>query len=395
MILLLRQILESLLLSCGASADWSVRGSQILLVGSILIGSLLLTALLQRLLIPLLLRLVAHTQNNWDDYLVNRPVLQATFQLLPSLLVYHLLPLCFDVHIGLTFTIIYRLTQAYIALSTTMLIGAFLKNLTTVTIEKLQEHHLVGIFQFLRLLTYCLGGIIIISLLFGYNPLRVIAGLGAAATVLLLVFKDTILGLVAGIQLSTNRMLKVGDWITLKRHQVDGIVEEVSLTTVKVRNFDNTISTIPPYTLISDSFQNWEAMFARGARRVRRSLYIDIRTIHFASDNLRLRLKRKHLITSVEAENIAITNLTLFRHYAVRTLHEDNGVTPEQWILARQLEPTTQGLPLEIWYYAKETSFVRFEELASTRMEQLIAILPEFEIRLFQLYQGPEENRQG
>ena len=243
---------------------------------SVVLMSLLLAYICQRFLVPLILKLVAHTETKWDDYLVNRPVLRGTCMLLPALLIYYALPYCFDHHTTTLYVLLERLSQVYIAFSSMMLVSAFLKNITKVAIHELEEHHLVGILQFLRLLTFCLGAIIMVSLLLGNNPLRVIAGLGAAATVLMLVFKDSILGLVAGIQLSMNNMLKVGDWVTIQKLGIDGTVEEVSLTTVKVRNFDNTISTVPPYTLVSDSFQNWNAMFTKGYRRVKRALYMDI-----------------------------------------------------------------------------------------------------------------------
>ena len=164
--------------------------------------------------------------------------------LLPALLIYYALPYCFDQHTTTLYVLLERLSQVYIAFSSMMLVSAFLKNITKVAIHELEEHHLVGILQFLRLLTFCLVVIIMVSSLLGNNPLRVIAGLGAAATVLMLVFKDSILGLVAGIQLSMNNMLKGGDWVTIQKLGIDGTVEEVSLTTVKVRNFDNTISTV-------------------------------------------------------------------------------------------------------------------------------------------------------
>ena len=233
---------------------------------------------------PVILQMVEKTETKWDDYLVNRPVLSATSQLFPCILVYILLPLCYDnITTSITYVIISHSLQVYITICATLLVTSFLKNLSVALAKKYEEYHLTGILQFIRLIVICLGAIVSISLLFGYNPIRVIAGLGAAATVLMLIFKDSILGLVAGIQLSLNKMLKVGDWITIKKLDIDGNVEEISLTTVKVRNFDNTISTIPPYTLVSDTFQNWNAMVTTGARRIKRTLYIDVQSIRSLS----------------------------------------------------------------------------------------------------------------
>lgn len=380
----LRLLLENLFSQLGLNAEHSTSFSQITVVVALLLVSLAFAWALSRYLIPVVLKIVEKTETKWDDYLINQPVLRAVCRLLPSVLVYSLLPLCFDTDTGFTFTLLYRLTQAYIALTVTTLIGAFLRNFTTVASDVLQKHHLVGFFQFLRVLNITLCVIVIGSLLLGYNPARVIAGLGAAATVLTLVFKDTILGLVAGIQLSANKMLKVGDWVTLPKLGINGLVEEMSLTTVKVRNFDNTISTVPPYTLVSDSFQNWDGMFSRGKRRVKRALYIDARSVRFTTDNELDQLLRKKYITKEEHNAEHITNLTLFRHFITRTLSNDAQVSNEAWLLARQLEPTPHGLPLEVWFYITDTEFVRFEEKASTLMEQFIAYMPLFGLRPFQ-----------
>lgn len=250
-------------------------------------------------------------------------------------------------------------------------------------VEQMEEHHLMGILQFLRLLTFFLGGIVVVSLLLGYNPTHVITGLGAAATVLMLIFKDSIMGLVAGIQLSLNKMLKVGDWITIKKLDINGLVEEISLTTVKVRNFDNTISTIPPYTLVSDAFQNWDAMAQKGARRVKRALLIDVQSIRFVTQQEVEELREKHYLTeNVETKNT--TNLTLFRNFLTEAFKRDKDIVQDQWILVRQLDPTPNGIPLEIWFYTQSTEFVKFEDVASSKIELIIAMLPSFHLRLFQ-----------
>lgn len=344
-----------------------------------------------RFITPIIIRLVEKTHTAIDDYFLNKPVLKSLWHVLPGFIFYLLFPYCLSPDREAT---AYRFVEAgariYITVAFIMFIKSFLTNLSTYTTEqeRFRNHHLVGIIQFLKLLVYSLGGIVIIAILFGKDPLNLIAGLGAAATILMLVFKDSILGLVAGIQLSANKMLKPGDWVTMKRLDINGIVEEVSLTTVKVRNFDNTISTVPPYTLVSDSFQNWEGMKAKGARRVKRALYIDIHTIHFCAQEELDGLYRKKLITKSEYENeTATTNLTLFRHYAERFLAQQPDVLGEQdntWLMARQLEPTPNGLPVELWFYFSETQFVRYEQLAAECMEHLIAMLAVFHLKHYQ-----------
>lgn len=390
MIIDFRNWLLNKFLEMGLSDGWSIEFAEISCLLCILLLALIITYFLQRWLTPIIMRMVQYTHTKWDDYLINIPVLRALFLLIPSILAYQVLPFCVFNETETLYLWLFRFTQAYIAFSCMQLVMAFLKNLKTILAEQFNEHNTLGIIQFLRIITVCLGCLIIISYIIGSNPLRIIAGLGAAATVLMLVFKDFLLGLVAGIQLSMNNMLKVGDWITIQKLNIDGTVEEVTLTTVKIRNFDNTVSTVPPQTLVSDTFKNWDAMFQSGYRRVKRALYIDIHSIHFADDQLRDTLKRKKLINKADEENSRTTNLTLFRHHITNTLRNDTQISENQWILARQLEPTPNGLPLEIWFYTSETSFAKFEDFASDYLEYFIAIMKEFKLVPFQAISGTD-----
>lgn len=384
----LRHTIALFLYNVGFNNDWSGRLAQILIVGLLLLALCIVAALFKRYLIPLILKIVEKTNTQWDDYLVNEPVLKAACQLIPSIAVYALLPFCYDSEHATTYIVISRILQAYITISLTLLVAAFLKNLTTAMVKQMEEHHLMGILQFLRLLTFFLGGIVVVSQLFGYNPIHVITGLGAAATVLLLIFKDSIMGLVAGIQLSLNKMVKVGDWITIKKLDINGCVEEISLTTVKVRNFDNTISTVPPYTLVSDAFQNWDAMAQKGARRVKRALLVDVQSIRFVTPTEFKELEQGGFVSPTDFTDSNITNLTLFRHYLTQAFKKDKDIVQDQWILVRQLDPTPNGIPLEIWFYTQSTEFIKFEDIASSKIETIIATLPTFHLRLFQTPTG-------
>ena len=246
--------------------------------------------------------------------------------------------------------------------------------------------------QFLRVVVWFLGGIVILSIFLRQNPFGIIAGLGAAATILMLVFQDVVLGLVGGIQLSANKMLQTGDWISIDRLGIDGTVEQVSLTTVKVKNFDNSISTIQPYKLIQESFRNWQPMVTGGARRAKRVVNVDMDTVRLVGADEMERLKQQGLVSDCPIANashsdMSMTNLTLFRHYATTWLgthpqvwHGENG----NWLLVRQLSPTPQGLPVEFWFYVRNTEFLAYEEISSQCMEHLIAVLPQFGLRVFQ-----------
>ena len=361
----------------------------------------LLSYLLRTFFTPFCSRWTKKTNVVWDDYLLNPPVLNATWHLLGAVVLFHLLPSCYTLPESAWYVFVEQATKIFITLCATHIVTAFLTNLANYTTEQeaTQKHALVGITQFLKLLTYCICGIIIISFIFGRNPISIIAGLGAAATVLMLVFKDTILGLVAGIQLSANRMMKPGDWVTIEKLHVNGIVEQMSLTTVKIRNFDNTISTVPPYTLVSDVFHNWTGMYESGSRSVKRALFLDSRTIHFLEKESVETLVKKNLVLPEDCrestgENDKPTpepiNLALFRAYATRYLATLPVVDTDTWVLVRQLESTPQGLPLEFWFYLKETDFVRYENIASQIFEHFIAVLPHFGLRLFQAPTGDD-----
>ena len=343
--------------------------------------------LCKKLISPLVLKVVKNTKYVWDDYFFNEPVVKSFCHIIPGLAFYILLPFCLPSEKELIFVIISQATKIYVAITFISLVTSFLSNIETFTgsEEKLKEKQLYGIIEFLKIVVYFIGAIVIIAFLIGQNPLSMVAGIGAAATVLMLVFKDSILGLVAGIQLSTNKMLKPGDWITIKKLDIDGVVEQVSLTTVKIRNFDNTISTVPPYFLISDSFQNWAPMANSSGRRIKRALLIDMNSIKYVDKKILESLVEKGIVddNSDQAINNKI-NLTLFREYVQRYLSNLQYVNKNQFVLVRQLDPSPMGLPIEVYYYSSVTDFVKYENLAAQTIEHIIAILPLFGLRVFQ-----------
>lgn len=362
---------------------------------SLALMSLLAGYLCHRLLTPVIRHIVDRTDTKIDDYFLNPPVLRALWHVIPGLLFCILLPSLYtEATSETTVRIVNGATQVYITITFVRLIVTFLTNIAAFTTEqeRFKDRHVVGVIQFLKLVTYFVGTIVVVAFLLGRNPGGLIAGLGAAATVLMFVFKDTVMGLVAGIQLSINKMLKPGDWITLEKWGINGIVEEVTLTTVKVRNFDNTISTVPPYTLVSESFQNWAGMKNRGARRVKRALSIDVSSVHLADPAEMADWEAKGLLPEADGQATdQPTNLTLFRHYAEAYLRGRTDVLQEedwQWVMARQLEPTVTGLPIEFWFYLSETNFPRYENLAATVMEHFVAMAPSFGLRIYQAPSG-------
>lgn len=264
-----------------------------------------------------------------------------------------------------------------------------------------------GIFQSLKLISSLVVGIMIISLLIGKSPTILISGLGAMAAVLMLVFKDPILGLVAGIQLSANNMLKLGDWLEMPKYGADGAVIDIGLTTVKVQNWDNTITSMPTYALVSDSFKNWSGMSASGGRRIKRSINIDATSIHFLSEEEQNKLQQANLLspyinernTEIKEYNQHInnnsvlnqrqmTNIGTFRIYLTEYLRNHPRVHKNMTMMVRQLAPDPQGLPLEIYCFTNTVAWLEYEAIQSDIFDHIFAIIGEFGLRVYQAPTG-------
>ena len=271
--------------------------------------------------------------------------------------------------------------------------------------ENSQSRPIKGYLQLGKILLIIIAAILIISFILGKSPVLMLSGLGAVAAVLMLVFQDTILSLVASIQINSNNMLKIGDWIVMPSHDVDGFVTEIALHTVKVQNWDKTIVTVPMRKLIEESFINWRGMFESGGRRIKRSLHIDQRSIRFLSDEEIKRLEefvllndyleeKKHEIAEWNAELAAkgatqingrrITNIGTFRIYVEKYLRSNKAINQDMLMLVRQLAPETTGLPLEIYCFTKSTQWIDYERAQADIFDHLLAILPVFGLRVFQ-----------
>ena len=353
-----------------------------------------------RLIIPLVRNITKKTQVEWDDTILNNNVLKTASSLVPPVILIMLLPVFLSDDNGLNIMFL-KLCNVYIAIVAMKLVCAVFESLYILSSqhEKLKNRSLKGVFQMLKLIVICVGVIIVISELLDKDPMKIIAGFGASAAILMLVFKDTIMGLVAGVQLSINDMLRPGDWITIPKFGADGEVVEVTLTTVKVQNWDKTITTIPPYLLVSDSFQNWRGMWNSGGRRVKRSVFIDMQSIAFCDAELLERLAADGRLDGIEMEGASQVNLYVFRKYLENFLRKHPRVNSKMMIMVRQLQPTPQGLPLELYFFSDGTDWVPYENLQSEVFEHLFAVLPQFGLRVFQAPAGtdfsylPEKNK--
>ena len=361
----------------------------------------------RQLLLRVVKRIVARTKATWDDILFEDRVLRRLCHIVPPVLIYFLLPLAFPPESGMV-AFVLKLLLIYVIAVVLRFVNAFLKALHDVADQKeeLQGKPLKGLMQTGQVIAFFVCIILIISILIDKSPARLLAGLGASAAILMLVFKDSIMGLVSGIQLTANDMLHVGDWISMSKYGVNGRVTEVTLNTVKVRNWDNTIVTVPPYLLISDSFQNWRPMQDSGGRRVMGSVNIDMNSVRFCTPEMLDRFRKIRLLKDYidETERLIAesneqagvendpepvnglhqTNLGVFRAYLERYLRSLAGINQEMMLMVRQLQPTEKGLPVELYFFSKVTEWTVYEKVQADVFDHVLAVIPEFGLRVFQ-----------
>lgn len=367
--------------------SWSTR---LTLIALILLISYIITKLFRHLVIPAVHKITSRTKATWDDYLFNERMMTSFCRMIPPIMFYLLLPFVFN-NIPQVLDILLKGCLIYLVITTLMLVNSFLNSLYEISNEHetLRNRPLKGIYQMINLVAIGIGIILIISILIDQNAATILAGLGASAAVLMLIFKDSILGLVAGVQLSANDMLRPGDWITMPKYGADGDVLEVSLTTVKVRNFDKTITTIPPYALVSDSFQNWRGMRETGGRRIKRSIFIDMTTVHFCSEREKEMFASRGWIDEAQAKpETQVVNLYVFRSYLQNYLREHPRTHKELMIMVRQMQPTSEGLPLEIYCFSNTTVWPEYEQIQGEIFDHILAVIPEFGLRIFQRPSG-------
>lgn len=344
---------------------------------------------------PIVHLITKRTKTDWDDDILDHRAMAAFSQLAPALLLSWLLPQTVSGHEwGVDF--IEKITNVYIVCAVVNLCYRLLSNVVE-GFEKrdvAKEHNLSVIEGALKLVMFIIAAIICISILFDKKPIVILTGLGASAAVLMLIFQDTIKGFVAGVQLTVNNMLKKDDWIICDKAGANGEVQDIKLTTIKVRNWDNSIVTIHPYTLISDSFKNYQNMRTIGARRVARSIFIDFETIRFLSIEELQRLHDDGFISESEFERgKKEVNLSLFRKYLIRYLAAHPDVVhkhpdPAVFMMVRQLQPTSEGLPLELYFFSRITKWSAYERLQADIFDHVYAAIHEFGLRIYQRPSG-------
>ena len=357
-------------------------------------------------------RLVEKTKTDWDDYLLKHKVFQSLSHLTSALVFYYS---CGFSDIAEVTSLLTTFTNIYFVIIFVKVVSGTLKaaNDIYLTTPYSASRSIKGYIQLVMILVYFIATIFIIAFIFKKSPLGLLTGLTAFAAVLLLVFKDPILGLVASIQLSANNMLKPGDWIEVPKHNANGTVVDISLTTVKVQNGDKTISTIPTYSLVTDSFLNWSGMEESEGRRIKRFINIDMKSVQFCDDQMLNKFKKFKLITNyiTEKQNEIIehnkslgvvddlipngrrqTNLGVFRKYLEEYLKNNPYIHNDMTFLVRHLQPTESGIPIEIYVFCKEKQLSNYESIQADIFDHILAVVPEFGLRVFQAPSGSDIN---
>ena len=325
--------------------------------------------------------------HQWNTLLMKRRVVHHLIHILPGVLVYFLLPLAF-VRGKEILDFSQKICAVYIIAAILFTINGLLLVMLDVynARDKQKNRPMKGFVQVLQVLLFFIGGIVIIAVLVNKSPMTLFAGLGASAAVLMLVFKDSILGFVAGVQLSANDMLRIGDWIQLPNGVANGTVEEITLNTVKIRNWDETISTVPPYTLVNNSFQNWRGMQESGGRRVNKNIYLDMTTLKFCTpEDLDAIRKNVPLMADYQpAEGEVPTNSQLYRIYIERYLRSLPVVNQDMDLIISQKEPTTYGVPIQVYFFSRNKVWKEYERIQSDIFDHLLAIVGKFDLKLYQ-----------
>lgn len=378
---------------------------------AILFGAAIIYLITQKVLIVYIQRLVKKTKTEYDDILLSKKTLSRASLILPVLFIRQFT--LFNSEIDKTLdNILEALIALFIILIITSVIDAFVEIISK--FKKFKDRPLKSYAQVIKIIIVTIGIIMIFGIVTGQSFWSLFAGLGAISAVLLFVFKDTIMAFIASIQIASYDLVKVGDWIEVPSLGVDGDIMDIALHTIKVRNFDKTITTVPTNKLVEQSFKNWRGMQNTGARRIKRAIYIDISSIKFLSNEMLNRFKKFQLIsdylkkkkeelekdnneknidTSELVNGRRLTNIGTFRAYLKAYLHSRSDINDNLTFLVRQLAPCEHGLPIEIYVFADTTAWVKYEEIQSDIFDHIMAVASEFELKVFQNPTGNDFNK--
>jgi len=404
--------IRKLLLEAGITTGAANFLDNIILLCVVIVVAFLIDLICRKVILNVFGKIAVRTKTDWDDIILDRKIIDRFIRIIPVIFIYIVLPLIFPVQeMPGTLNFMQKLCMIFIIGVSIRFINSLLGLINDIYSRRQSGKSIKGFIQVIQIIIVFIGIIIIVGMLINQSPAKLIAGLGASAAVLMLIFKDSILGFVAGVQLSANDMLRPGDWITMNKYGADGTVIDVTLNAIKVRNFDNTIVTIPPYSLVSDSFQNWRGMSDSPGRRIKRSVSIDMNSVRFCTPEMLEKFRKIALLTdyidgkenelseynkeqnidsSVQVNGRRQTNIGVFRAYLERYLRNHPAVSRELTCMVRHLQPTEKGIPIELYFFLSEKRWVLYESIQADIFDHILAVIPEFELEVFQSIAGSD-----
>lgn len=377
--------IEEILSGWGAGGEWSVIMSYIILIALAFGLAFIVGLVSRRVIVPIIMKITSKTKNTWDELFLNRRVLDSACRILPAIIIWMFIPAIFY-RFPYIEELLSRITAIYItiAATTTAITLTNSLQLLDTDIRSAKHQYLHSFCGVMKIILIFIAVIVVVAILIDRNPTALLTGLGATSAILMLIFQDTIKGLVAGIRLTSNDMIHKGDWISVPKAQVDGIVTEITLTTVKVQNWDNTILTISPQTLVDESFQNWIGMQQSPGRRVKRKVFYDFSSIHpISKEECAIYIKKGYF--AAEEIQPGMVNMTLYRKYMEKYLSQQAEVNTDMLLIVRQLEATNAGLPIEFYFFLKDKTWLNYEHNLADIMEKIYAMTPEFGLKIYQI----------
>jgi len=390
----------------GISITWATHlGESVMLIFLIFvsyIGYIVAWKLMRKLLIPLIQR----SKNQFDDLLVQHRFFRKVSYLVPALILYYFIDDAI-ISLDIVTNFIRSALEVFFVFNIVLILDSVLSTINDYynRYDFAKDHPIKGLIQILKIVLYIVSGMVVIGVIFDKNIGSLAVGLGTLSAVIMLIFKDPILGFVGGLQLIFNKMLSIGDWITVSKYGADGTVLEINLTTVKVQNWDKTIVTVPTYSLISDSFQNWRGMEDSGGRRIKRSINIDMDSIRFCTAEMLERFNKIHILnTYIEETEKAVndyntknkidpsvlvngrrqTNIGVFRAYLKAYLHSRPDIHDDMTFLVRQLQPSEKGLPIQVYVFTKTIEWAKYEDIQADIFDHILAVIPQFDLKVYQ-----------
>lgn len=408
----IKKFLINLLLDSGLSKYYSELIVILSLVLVVLLIGWIIDKVSRYIFFQVFSKLVKRSKTDWDDLLVQNRVFYALAHLIPVLFVFYIIPEILDQHV-VWVDYLERLSKTIILIVLVVLIFRVLNVIRIIIgrIDSFKDKPLSSYFQLAKIVIGIITFLMVLSVLANKSIMVFFGAFGAMTAVVLLVFKDTILGFIASIQLAANDMIRVGDWVSMEKYGADGDVIEINLATVKVRNWDKTITTVPTYSFISDSFKNWRGMQETGSRRIARSIYIDQNTIKFADNDSIEKFKNIHVLktyitdkleeiekynqdqninTEVVSNGRRITNLGTFRAYLLNYIRNHPKINQDLTVLVRLQDPTVNGIPLQIYCFSKEIEWSYYESIQSDIFDHVLAVINQFELKIFQNPSGED-----